>query len=117
MLRLLKAGLLLISITAAGYGFQQWQMSLRADRPLLPLTFAHLDHRTVSCVACHHNFIDDTGQGLCFDCHKTDPAVNALIEDQFHTLCRDCHLERQSLGEDGGPARQCIDCHTADDAP
>ena len=42
-------------------------------RPLLPLTFAHLDHREVNCITCHHNFTDDTGQGLCIDCHSTDP--------------------------------------------
>ena len=102
---------------AAGYLWLQWQAELRAERPMLPLTFAHLDHRSVNCVDCHHNFIDDTGQGLCFDCHKTDPNVNALMEEQFHALCRDCHVEKQRLGEDAGPTRQCIDCHTADEAP
>lgn len=116
MRHLLTAGLL-ISAIAAGYGYQQWQIGLRAERDLLPLTFAHLDHRSVNCVACHHNFIDDSGQGLCFDCHKTDPTVNALIEEHFHALCRDCHVEKQALGEDGGPTRQCIHCHTADEAP
>ena len=102
---------------AAGYGWLQWQEKLRAERPMLPLTFAHLDHRSVNCVDCHHNFLDDTGQGLCFDCHKTDPTVNALMEEQFHTLCRNCHVEKQQQGEDAGPTRQCIDCHTADEAP
>ena len=117
MRRLLIAAVLIAVSGGAGYGYQQWQLSLRAERPMLPLTFAHLDHRPVNCVACHHNFIDDTGQGLCFDCHKTDSEVNALIEDQFHTLCRGCHVEKQRLGEDGGPTRQCIDCHTTDEAP
>lgn len=105
------------ALLAAGYLWLQWQEDLRAGRPMLPLTFAHLDHHTVNCIACHHNFVDDTGAGLCFDCHKTDPAVNALIEEQFHTLCRDCHVQMQRLGEDGGPTRRCIACHTADDAP
>ena len=43
--------------------------------------------------------------------------VNALIEEQFHSLCRGCHVEQQRLGEESGPTRQCIDCHTADEAP
>lgn len=117
MRRLLIISLLIAFALAAGYAWQQGQQALRADRPMLEVTFAHIDHRAVNCVDCHHNFVDDTGQGLCFDCHKTDPAVNALIEDQFHDLCRGCHQDHQRLGEDGGPVRQCIDCHTADEAP
>lgn len=93
------------------------QDRLRRARPLLPLTFAHADHLEVTCVACHHNFLDDTGQGLCFDCHKTDRSVSHLIETQFHDLCRGCHVEKQLAGEDGGPLRACLDCHVADDAP
>jgi len=93
------------------------QLELRSNRPMLAVTFAHADHTTVSCVVCHHNFIDRTGPGLCFDCHKNDPSVNALIEDQFHDLCRGCHVERQSAGEEAGPTRRCDSCHTADDAP
>lgn len=117
MRRLLTTISLLLATAAAGYLYHQWQFELRTKRAMLPLTFAHLDHRLENCVTCHHNFIDDTGQGLCFDCHKTDPTVNALIEEQFHALCRDCHVEKQRLGEDSGPTRRCLDCHTADEAP
>ena len=106
-----------LAVLVLGYLWLGWQEGLRAGRPMLPLTFAHLDHRAVNCIDCHHNFVDDTGQGLCFDCHKKDPTVNALMEAQFHALCRDCHVEQQRFGEDGGPTRQCIDCHTADEAP
>ena len=93
------------------------QEQARRERPMLPVTFAHADHRTVSCVVCHHDYVDDSGHGLCFDCHKTDPAVSALVEEHFHGLCQGCHLERQAHGDDGGPTRRCIDCHTADEAP
>ena len=117
MRRLLTLTLLTALAAAGGYAWSLWQKQLRAERPMLDVTFAHIDHRPVNCVDCHHNFIDDTGQGLCFDCHKTDPAVNALIESQFHDLCRGCHLDHQLAGEDGGPVRRCIDCHTADEAP
>jgi hypothetical protein len=86
-------------------------------RPLLPMTFAHADHRDVNCVLCHHNFTDDTGNGLCIDCHKTNVDIRAEIEPMFHGLCRDCHVSRHADGEDGGPVRQCKDCHTADEEP
>ena len=108
---------LIVGLGSAGYGLHSWQQAARADRPMLPVTFGHADHRGVNCVDCHHNFVDSTGQGLCFDCHKRDTEVNALIEQQFHDLCRDCHQSRQRLGEDSGPLRSCVDCHTADDAP
>ncbi len=84
---------------------------------MLAVTFAHADHTEQNCVVCHHNFTDDTGTGLCFDCHKTDPAVAPLIEEQFHDLCRGCHLEEQLAGGDHGPTRACIDCHQHDLAP
>ena len=109
--------LIITGLVMLGYGFHLWQQTLRAKAPLLPLTFAHIDHRTVNCVDCHHNYVDTTGQGLCLDCHKTDPAVAALIESQFHELCMDCHLERQKALEDGGPVRSCVECHTQDEAP
>src|SRR5262245_50293260 len=87
------------------------------SRPLLPMTFAHLDHREVNCVFCHHNFTDDTGSGLCIDCHKQNVDIRAEIEPMFHDMCRDCHVSKQADGEDAGPVRQCKDCHTADEEP
>ncbi len=84
---------------------------------MLAVTFAHADHTEQNCVVCHHNFSDDTGTGLCFDCHKTDPEVAPLIEEQFHDLCRGCHLEQQLAGDEHGPTRSCIDCHQRDLAP
>ena len=87
------------------------------SRPLLPMTFAHVDHREVNCVFCHHNFTDDTGSGLCIDCHKTNLEIRAEIETMFHTMCRDCHVSKQADGEDAGPVRRCKDCHTADEDP
>ena len=84
---------------------------------MLAVNFAHADHVEQACVACHHNFIDDTGQGLCFDCHKTDPEVADLIETQFHDLCRGCHVDEALQGNAYGPTRRCIDCHVMDDRP
>lgn len=88
-----------------------------APRKILPMNFAHLDHVLVNCVDCHHNYIDDTGGGLCMTCHVTDQQVWPLFEKQFHELCRGCHEDRAALGEVGGPPRQCAACHMGDDLP
>lgn len=97
---------------------------------MLSVTFAHADHVNQQCIECHHNYVDDTGTGLCFDCHKTDPQVADLIETQFHTLCRDCHIKEarrvnssaydgaKTLTSDGhGPLRACASCHRPDNRP
>ncbi len=116
MKRLLRWALppgLLIACLA---GLACWRDTLTHAAPLLPLTFAHADHRGVNCIACHHNFTDDTGDGLCIDCHKTDPRLAAQIETTFHDLCRGCHVDTRAAGEDAGPVRRCSDCHLPDDA-
>jgi len=92
--------------------------SARATRERLPLTFAHADHGGENCLDCHHNFADDTGRGpACIDCHKNDPNIAAVIELQFHDLCRGCHMARRAAGEPAGPTRACIACHVADERP
>jgi hypothetical protein len=88
-----------------------------APEKILPMNFAHLDHVTENCVFCHHNYADDTGGGLCLNCHVTDQAVWPLLQNQFHGLCRDCHAEKAAEGIDGGPPRQCMACHLGDDLP
>lgn len=88
-----------------------------SPEPILPMSFAHLDHVPVNCVTCHHNYTDDTGGGLCMTCHVTDASVWPLFEQQFHDLCRGCHEEKAALGEAGGPPRQCMECHGGDDIP
>jgi len=84
---------------------------------MLVVSFAHADHLEQNCVDCHHNFVDDSGTGMCFDCHKTQAEVAPHIEEQFHDLCRGCHIEKQAAGADHGPTRQCISCHVRDDRP
>lgn len=88
-----------------------------APEPILPMNFAHLDHVTENCVVCHHNYADDTGGGLCMNCHVTDPQVWPSLERQYHDLCRDCHAEKAAEGIDGGPPRECMACHLGDDLP
>ena len=93
------------------------QDTQRAAAPVLPVTFAHLDHQQQQCIDCHHNFVDRTGVGLCIDCHKRDATVAHLVEAQFHELCQGCHIENYTQGEDHGPTRACEDCHTKDPYP
>lgn len=88
-----------------------------APKKILPMTFAHDDHREEQCVACHHNFSDGTGMGNCMNCHVADKSVWPLIETQFHTLCRTCHQERDAEGKPHGPVRECLACHLVDDKP
>jgi len=92
--------------------------SVRAERASLPMTFAHADHHAAGCATCHHNFVDSVGfGGQCIECHQTDTSVAHLVEQQFHDLCRGCHVERRAAGERAGPVRQCRACHTEDQAP
>lgn len=86
-----------------------------AGRPILPMTFVHDDHRGVPCATCHHEFVDGTIGSTCIDCHVTDPKVSALLERQFHDLCRSCHVAERAAGKAAGPTRSCIACHLPDD--
>lgn len=88
-----------------------------APENILPMTFAHEDHKGEACVVCHHNFTDGTGMSNCMSCHVSSAGTWPLLEAQFHTLCRSCHEERDAQGKPHGPTRQCIDCHHADDKP
>jgi hypothetical protein len=83
----------------------------------LAMTFAHADHAKQQCVACHHNYQDGTGQGLCLACHRSEPAIASKMRTQFHDLCMGCHTEKRSEGEESGPLRSCKGCHTADHQP
>lgn len=79
--------------------------------PLLPMTFAHSDHFDVACATCHHEFVDGTAGLPCIACHATDAKVAHMLEQQFHSLCRTCHVREQASGKPSGPTRSCLDCH------
>ena len=115
----------LLAVLLLGYGllallsgdYYQSRQPQDVINPDLPMKFAHIDHVEEKCVECHHHYQDDTGQGLCLDCHRKDPEVAHLMEQQFHDLCRGCHEEKRLDGEDGGPPRICGDCHQEDFLP
>ncbi|MEM1436317.1 MAG: cytochrome c3 family protein [Pseudomonadota bacterium] len=116
LLLVLGLGVLLVA------GASHWRYDVTAtmavgDRQLMAAAFAHRDHIQEPCTACHHEFLDDSGPGQCFDCHARHPQTAALVATQFHELCRGCHLERQTAGQDAGPVRRCRDCHHAEEEP
>tara|TARA_R110001592_G_scaffold363372_1_gene685985 strand:- start:90768 stop:91115 length:348 start_codon:yes stop_codon:yes gene_type:complete len=109
-----KAGLLgllaafLLVLSYAGFA---WRQAALHERPLLPVAFEHIDHNTEPCAVCHHNFVDDTGGGACYNCHKLTPELVPEMEGMFHDFCRGCHVEKRAHGGDSGPLRQCSLCH------
>lgn len=103
--------LTLLALGAGAAALAAWRAHWLREAPLLPVAFEHADHRTVGCRDCHHNFVDDTGDGLCYDCHKRDAALAVRIERDFHGLCRGCHLELAAAGAAHGPLRRCGVCH------
>ena len=110
MTRTLAALLLALAGLLWGLGYA-WQQQAVAQHPLLPVAFEHSDHAEQGCLTCHHNFVDDTGSGQCYICHKQHPEVGVLTQMWFHDFCRDCHVEKRLLGEDAGPVRSCRGCH------
>ncbi|MBT8080599.1 MAG: cytochrome c family protein [Gammaproteobacteria bacterium] len=88
-----------------------------SPEPILPMTFAHADHVSESCVLCHHNYVDDTGSESCMSCHVQRDELLQVLEEQFHDLCRKCHTKKAAAGIDGGPPRRCIACHLAETEP
>jgi hypothetical protein len=99
----LAAALLLL---AEGYRYQN-----AAEKALIPVAFDHADHSTAQCVECHHNFVDDTGGGTCYNCHKYAEDIAADMEKMFHDFCFGCHVKTRMEGEASGPMRECMGCH------
>jgi hypothetical protein len=84
-----------------------------ATRPdVLPASLPHDKHTSVSCVACHHNYVDHTGTTACLECHRTPrPDIRHSSEATFHRFCRDCHTQLALDGHEHGPTRSCSECH------
>jgi hypothetical protein len=84
-----------------------------ARRPApMPVNFPHERHISVSCIECHHNFVDHTGTLPCIECHRSGrPDLGRSIESTFHTFCRDCHAQLAAERVSHGPTRGCLECH------
>lgn len=110
--RALLVGLVLLCslLTLLALG-EYWRRTAAPLQPMLPTAFEHADHAEEPCADCHHNFIDNTGGGACYNCHKMSAEINGEMEDMFHGFCWGCHIQRREEGEDSGPLRSCKGCH------
>ncbi|MGE0280809.1 MAG: cytochrome c3 family protein [Rhizobiaceae bacterium] len=82
--------------------------------PIDSAGFLHAKHATVTCVTCHHNFLDDTGKENCLNCHKRVSTSETMrIDRMFHAFCGECHRRESRTGErKSGPIDDCSGCHT-----
>lgn len=80
----------------------------------LPVDFPHERHRAVSCVLCHHDFLDMSGPGSCISCHRSARAdLRAGAEARFHDFCLGCHRDPPAQFEHHGPRTGCASCHVS----
>ena len=100
-----------LALTGLAYIIHTCRHDASMQPPQLPVAFEHLDHSKVPCADCHHNFLDETGGGACYNCHKLTPDIAADTEATFHDFCRGCHVRTRAAGEDSGPLRECSQCH------
>lgn len=96
---------------SAIYLLWQYRLTLIPQQPQLPTHFLHKDHEKTPCAQCHHNYVDDTGGGTCYACHKHTKDLNLDMEAMFHRFCWQCHQDEQAKGEESGPIRSCQGCH------
>lgn len=108
MVLLVLLAVLLLVFAYAGFARRQTAM---LQRPLLPVAFEHIDHNEQPCADCHHNYVDDTGGGACYNCHKLTPELAPEMESMFHHFCRGCHVEKRMHAQESGALRQCSLCH------
>jgi len=81
--------------------------------PIDSAGFLHAKHTTVTCVTCHHNFLDDTGKENCLNCHKRVSTEETMrIDRMFHAFCGECHRRESRIGQGkSGPIDDCSGCH------
>lgn len=79
---------------------------------VIAVNFPHDLHTSVSCVTCHHNYVDHTGTTACIECHRSSRTdLGRSSEQTFHTFCRDCHAQLALDRHKHGPTRSCAACH------
>jgi predicted CXXCH cytochrome family protein len=84
---------------------------LRRSEPLV-LDFPHDKHRAVSCIQCHHDFVDRSGEDSCISCHRSGrAAIRVGAEARFHDFCLGCHRDPPAYLTGHGPVTGCSTCH------
>ena len=112
----------LLIMTAIIYSSEPVRHKLATSRyiPSLPMSFSHAEHIDQTCVDCHHNYTDNSGQGACLNCHLSKINLSYKLEEHFHGLCMGCHIAKQKNdGIEGGfgPIRRCSACHNNEALP
>jgi Ferric reductase like transmembrane component/Class III cytochrome C family len=78
----------------------------------LPLDFPHDRHTGVSCLFCHHNYVDKTGFDTCVPCHRGHrPDLKEGAQSRFHSFCFGCHRRPDARFAHHGPVSGCVACH------
>ena len=80
-------------VLLVGYGSPFAEKPVRghyfeSPEPILPMSFAHIDHGSVNCLDCHHNYNDGTGGNLCMNCHMTNEEVWGVNVTNTHCVLR-----------------------------
>ncbi|MBV8741886.1 MAG: cytochrome c3 family protein [Sinobacteraceae bacterium] len=104
------AGLLLLPLPLATHALLE-----PAARPAkITVNFPHERHTSVSCISCHHNYLDKSGTTACIECHRSQRSdLPHSSEATFHSFCRDCHARLAAEHTHHGPPRSCSACHDA----
>jgi predicted CXXCH cytochrome family protein len=112
-LRWLALALSLALVSGGTYAVSASRLDRLATRPLSPTRFEHAAHRSVSCTACHHNFVGQRlGGKRCYACHKALTGTAGLrIDTAFHAFCTSCHRSERAAGRRSGPVKACSACH------
>lgn len=104
--------LALLTLMRHGTALVMREPFVRRSDPLV-LGFPHDKHRAVNCVACHHNFADQSGAASCISCHRNGRADLLVgVEARFHDFCLSCHRDPPPYLTGHGPVTGCSTCHT-----
>jgi predicted CXXCH cytochrome family protein len=104
--------LALLTLMRNGTALVMREPFVRRSAPLV-LHFPHDKHRMVNCVACHHNFVDQSGADSCISCHRSAHAdLRVGVEARFHDFCLSCHRNPPAYFTGHGPVTGCSTCHT-----
>jgi predicted CXXCH cytochrome family protein len=113
--RLIASTVLVVSVAMGALSGSRSAIAVR--EPLisreipLPLSFPHDRHRSINCIACHHNYVDRRGMDSCISCHRSHADIQVGIEARFHDFCLGCHRDPPNPLKRSGPTTGCVACH------